>query len=150
MRVKNPITPQPPLVNTGSGRDVTIRELGDHVRDATGFRGRIEWDSSKPDGTPRKLPDIGRMKALGWAPRISIEMGLRNTYHDFLKRFRRDQGPQPWLRRWRVFLHPFSELGLYGRLVPRLPSREPRLELHEPVAIFRPGPRDLYFRVGRG
>ena len=79
--------PQPPIVNIGWGEDYTIRELAERVRDAIGFQGRIEWDASKPDGTPRKLLDVSRMKALGWSPRISIEAGIRHAYQDFLGRF---------------------------------------------------------------
>jgi GDP-L-fucose synthase len=77
----------PPLINIGWGEDYTIRELAEHVRKVVGFNGDIQWDSSKPDGTPRKLLDISRMKALGWSPRIPLETGLRNAYQDFLARF---------------------------------------------------------------
>lgn len=83
----DPASPQPPLVNIGWGEDFTIRELADRVREVVGYQGDIAWDSSKPDGTPRKLLDISRMKALGWAPRISLEAGLRGVYQDFLARF---------------------------------------------------------------
>jgi GDP-L-fucose synthase len=81
-------SPQPPLVNIGWGQDYTIRELAEHVRKVVGFEGDIQWDSSKPDGTPRKLLDISRMKALGWSPRVPLETGLRSAYQDFLARFR--------------------------------------------------------------
>jgi len=80
-------SPQPPLVNIGWGQDYTIRELAEHVRKVVGFEGDIQWDSSKPDGTPRKLLDISRMKALGWSPRVPLETGLRSAYQDFLARF---------------------------------------------------------------
>jgi GDP-L-fucose synthase len=87
----SPIThhsaPQPPLINIGWGEDYTIRELAERVRKVVGFQGDIQWDSTKPDGTPRKLLDISRMKALGWSPRVSLEAGLRNAYQDFLARF---------------------------------------------------------------
>jgi GDP-L-fucose synthase len=79
--------PLPPLVNIGWGEDYTIRELAERVRNVVGFRGEIEWDASKPDGTPRKLLDISRMKALGWSPRTSLETGIRSAYRDFLARF---------------------------------------------------------------
>ena len=79
--------PQPPLVNIGSGHDYTIRELAGHVRDVVGYRGEIVWDTAKPDGTPRKLLDISRMKARGWSPRVALEAGLRSAYQDFLARF---------------------------------------------------------------
>jgi GDP-L-fucose synthase len=83
----DPKSPQPPLINIGRGEDHTIRELADHVREVVGYRGDIRWDSTKPDGTPRKLLDISRMKALGWSPKIPLETGLRGAYQDFLTRF---------------------------------------------------------------
>lgn len=83
----DPKSPQPPLINIGWGEDYTIRELAEHVRKVVGFKGDIQWDSSKPDGTPRKLLDISRMKALGWSPRVPLEAGLRNAYQDFIARF---------------------------------------------------------------
>jgi GDP-L-fucose synthase len=83
----DPASPQPPLINMGWGEDFTIKELADRVREVVGFSGEIQWDTSKPDGTPRKLLDISRMKAMGWSPRISLADGLRGTYQDFLSRF---------------------------------------------------------------
>ena len=83
----NPASPQPPLVNIGWGEDYTIRELATRVKRVVGYKGEITWDSSKPDGTPRKLLDISRMKAMGWTPRTSLEVGLGNAYQDFLARF---------------------------------------------------------------
>ena len=83
----DPKSPQPPLVNIGWGEDYTIRELADRVREVIGYRGEVVWDSTKPDGSPRKLLDISRVKALGWSPRISLEAGLRGAYQDFLARF---------------------------------------------------------------
>ena len=80
-------SPHPPLVNIGSGHDYTIRELAGYVRDVVGYRGEIVWDAAKPDGTPRKLLDISRVKALGWSPRVPLEAGLRSAYEDFLARF---------------------------------------------------------------
>ena len=82
----NPALPQPPLVNIGWGEDYTIRELATRVKRVVGFRGEIAWDSSKPDGTPRKLLDASRMRAMGWSPRTSLEVGLGNAYQDFLAR----------------------------------------------------------------
>lgn len=72
-------------INIGTGQDLSIRELAETVAEVTGFRGRIRFDTSKPDGTPRKLLDISRIKALGWKPRISLEEGLRSTYEWFIK-----------------------------------------------------------------
>ena len=88
----DPKSPQPPLVNIGWGEDYTIRELADRVRKVVGYQGDIIWDSSKPDGTPRKLLDVSRAKALGWSPRILLDAGLRGAYRDFLARFHREEG----------------------------------------------------------
>jgi GDP-L-fucose synthase len=82
----DPKSPQPPLINIGWGEDYTIRELAERVRDVVGYQGEIEWDPSKPDGTPRKLLDISRMKSLGWSPRTPLEAGIRSAYQDFLAR----------------------------------------------------------------
>ena len=67
-------------INVGSGVDCTIRELAETVARVTGFTGRLTFDASKPDGTPRKLMDVSRLKALGWQASISLEDGLRNAY----------------------------------------------------------------------
>jgi GDP-L-fucose synthase len=74
----------PDWVNVGTGTDVTIRELAETVRDVTGFTGKLTWDASKPDGTPRKLLDVSRMRSLGWSARISLREGIERTYRDFL------------------------------------------------------------------
>jgi GDP-L-fucose synthase len=75
-----------PLVNIGTGEDVTIRELAETVMGVVGFRGRIVFDASKPDGTPRKLLDVGRLHALGWRHRYELRQGIALAYEDFLKR----------------------------------------------------------------
>lgn len=67
-------------VNVGCGTDLTIRELAATVADVTGFEGRIGWDTSKPDGTPRKLLDISRLSSLGWKPGIALRDGIAATY----------------------------------------------------------------------
>jgi GDP-L-fucose synthase len=67
----------PPLVNIGYGKDVTIAELAQWIAELSGFQGRIGFDETKPDGTPRKLLDSSRMRSLGWAPRISLRDGLQ-------------------------------------------------------------------------
>jgi GDP-L-fucose synthase len=72
-------------LNIGCGSDLTIAELAETIRDVVGFRGRLRFDSSKPDGTPRKLLDVSRLAALGWRPRIGLREGLAQTYAWFLK-----------------------------------------------------------------
>lgn len=67
-------------LNIGTGSDVSIKELAEIISEIVGFRGRITWDSSKPDGTPRKLLDVSRINALGWKPTISLEEGIKSTY----------------------------------------------------------------------
>ena len=71
-------------VNVGWGRDETIAELADTIRRAVGFAGALRFDTSKPDGTPRKLLDTTRLTALGWSPKIGLEAGIRSTYEWFL------------------------------------------------------------------
>lgn len=72
-------------INCGAGSEVTIRELAAMVQDAVGFSGAMTFDSAKPDGTPRKLMDSGRLRELGWAPTIPLEEGIRTTYEWFLQ-----------------------------------------------------------------
>lgn len=72
-------------INVGSGVDCTIKELVETVAETVGFEGTIVWDTSKPDGTPRKLMDVGRLKNLGWEYSISLADGLKETYSWFLK-----------------------------------------------------------------
>jgi GDP-L-fucose synthase len=74
----------PDWINVGTGTDVTIKELTESVATATGFSGKITWDSSKPDGTPRKLMDVSRLSGLGWSARIALRDGLAQTYAAFL------------------------------------------------------------------
>jgi GDP-L-fucose synthase len=71
-------------VNVGWGRDETIAELADTIRRVVGFGGNLRFDTSKPDGTPRKLLDTTRLTALGWSPKIPLEAGIRSTYEWFL------------------------------------------------------------------
>ena len=75
-----------PLVNIGVGEDLTIRELAEIVRDVVGYQGAIEFDTSKPDGTPRKLMDVGRLNAMGWKASTSMQSGLAAAYADFIAR----------------------------------------------------------------
>ena len=67
-------------INVGTGVDCTIRELAETIARVTGFAGRLVFDASKPDGTPRKLLDVSRLKALGWEATIGLEEGLRDAY----------------------------------------------------------------------
>lgn len=71
---------EPVPINVGVGSDVTIRELAHTVADIVGYDGEITWDTSKPDGTPRKLLDVSRLTELGWRPRIQLDDGIRSTY----------------------------------------------------------------------
>jgi GDP-L-fucose synthase len=75
-----------PIVNIGCGEDLTILELAHEVATVVGFRGGLVFDPSKPDGAPRKLLDVSRMRALGWSARISLRSGLELSYQDFLVR----------------------------------------------------------------
>jgi GDP-L-fucose synthase len=76
---------EPPLVNIGVGEDVTIAELAELVRRTVGFEGGIVWDRSKPDGTPRKLMDVSRLREAGFASETSLRVGLERAYADFLR-----------------------------------------------------------------
>jgi GDP-L-fucose synthase len=73
------------IVNVGTGEDVTIKELAEAVARAAGYKGRLVFDTSKPDGTPRKLLDVTRLHNLGWRHSISLEEGIRSTYDWFLR-----------------------------------------------------------------
>ncbi len=79
---------EPELVNIGCGEDVTIRELAETVCDVLGFEGTLEFDTSKPDGTPRKLLDISKIKSLGWSPRIPLREGIADAYRWFCENYR--------------------------------------------------------------
>ncbi len=76
----------PPLINIGCGTDVTIRELAETVARCVGYSGALRFDLSKPDGTPRKLLDIGLLRSLGWQPGTSLEAGIASAYRDYLQR----------------------------------------------------------------
>jgi len=75
----------PPLMNIGVGEDLSIRELAQLVKSIVGFTGEIRFDASQPDGTPRKLMDVGRLNAMGWRARTSLDAGLALAYQDFLQ-----------------------------------------------------------------
>ena len=74
---------EPPLINVGVGHDLTIAELAEAIRQTVGFEGRIVYDSSKPDGTPRKLMDVSRLRAAGWQAGTTLAQGLARAYADF-------------------------------------------------------------------
>jgi GDP-L-fucose synthase len=75
------------FINVGSGSELSIRELAELVRSVVGFSGNVEWDTSKPDGTPRKLMDSSRLFQLGWKPTVDLETGIRLAYEDYRTRF---------------------------------------------------------------
>jgi GDP-L-fucose synthase len=77
----------PEIINVGYGEDISIRELAELICDVVGFRGEVKWDRSKPDGTPRKLLDISRIKKLGWEPRIALRDGIARLYEWFLDNY---------------------------------------------------------------
>ena len=72
------------FVNIGTGKDLRIKEYAQIVKDVIGFKGEIAWDTSKPDGTPRKLSDVSRIKKLGWEAKTSFEEGLKKVYEDYI------------------------------------------------------------------
>ena len=78
-----PQADDPAFLNVGTGLDLSIRELAEAVAEATGYGGTIEWDISKPDGTPKKQLDVSRLKALGWSAQISLVQGLISTVAEF-------------------------------------------------------------------
>ena len=73
------------LYNIGTGKDLTIKELAELIQKTVGHTGEIIWDSSKPDGTPRKLMDVNKIKAAGWEASIPLEEGIKKTYEWFLE-----------------------------------------------------------------
>ncbi|MHA3775323.1 GDP-L-fucose synthase family protein [Verrucomicrobiota bacterium sgz303538] len=75
----------PEIVNVGCGEDISIRELAELICDVVGFKGELVFDTSKPDGTPRKLLDVSRLQALGWKPRIPLREGVAQTYSWYLQ-----------------------------------------------------------------
>ena len=74
------------LINIGAGKEVSVRELTETIQRVVGFAGAIVWDTTKPDGMPRKLMDSSRLLALGWRPQVDLETGVRLAYQDYLKR----------------------------------------------------------------
>jgi GDP-L-fucose synthase len=80
-----------PLINIGAGKDLTIRELAELVCEVVDFRGRLEFDASKPDGTPRKLLDVSRLTQLGWVPQTGLRDGVQLAYEAFKRGLQRPQ-----------------------------------------------------------
>ena len=72
------------FINVGYGSDVTIKELAELIQKTVGHEGEVQWDSSKPNGTPKKLMDSSKLRSLGWAPKISLEEGIIRVYQDFI------------------------------------------------------------------
>jgi GDP-L-fucose synthase len=79
----------PEIINVGTGEDLTIADLARLVRETVGYTGGLEFDSSKPDGTPRKLLDVSRLHSTGWRHSIDLKTGLRQTYEWYLQDQRR-------------------------------------------------------------
>jgi GDP-L-fucose synthase len=77
-------TPMLSHINVGTGEDVTIREVAETIRKVVGYQGDIEFDTSKPDGTPRKLMDIAKLSSLGWHPEMRLAEGIAQTYRHFV------------------------------------------------------------------
>lgn len=75
------------VINVGSGEDISIRELAELICDVVGFRGEVKWDRSKPDGTPRKLLDISKIRSLGWTPTVGLRDGIARVYEWFLDNY---------------------------------------------------------------
>jgi GDP-L-fucose synthase len=78
---------RPPLINIGTGEDLTIRELAEMVCRVVGFTGQLKFDSTRPDGTPRKLLDVTRIQSLGWHARTPLEEGIRRVYEASVEQF---------------------------------------------------------------
>jgi GDP-L-fucose synthase len=90
LNVPSTLSPQPSAqiknthINIGTGKDLTIKELANLIKEIVGFKGQISWDESKPDGTFRKLLDVTRINKLGWKERISLEAGIRMVYNGYI------------------------------------------------------------------
>ena len=68
------------IINVGTGKDITIKKLAETIADVVGFKGEIEWDTSKPNGTPRKVLNVDKIKSLGWEPKVGLREGIKKTY----------------------------------------------------------------------
>ena len=81
------------IINVGSGVDLTIRELAEMICKIIGFTGELNFDTSKPDGPPRKLLDISRLQSLGWQPKFILEDSIASTYSWFLENYKTIKAP---------------------------------------------------------
>ena len=68
------------IINVGTGKDITIKDLAETIADVVGFKGEIEWDTSKPNGTPRKVLNVDKIESLGWEPKVTLREGIKKTY----------------------------------------------------------------------
>jgi GDP-L-fucose synthase len=76
------------IINVGTGEDVAIKELAEKVKNVVGYKGEIIWDTTKPDGTPRKLLDVGKLHNLGWKHKISLDLGIDSAYEWFKENYK--------------------------------------------------------------
>ncbi len=74
-----------PLINIGCGKDQTVKEIAAIVAEVVGYKGNVQWDLDKPDGTPQKLLDISQINKLGWEPNIDLKDGIRDVYEWYVK-----------------------------------------------------------------
>ena len=75
------------FLNVGTGKDISIKEIVKEIVNIVGFKGELEFDTSKPDGMSKKVMDISKINNIGWEPRTSLKQGLKNSYEDFLRRY---------------------------------------------------------------
>lgn len=75
------------IINIGTGKDLTIKDLAELIKEIVGYEGEIKWDSTKPDGTPKKQLDVTKLLALGWKPKVTLKTGIEKTYQWFLKNY---------------------------------------------------------------
>ena len=75
------------FVNVGTGKDITIKDLALLIKEVSGFKGKLIFDTSRPDGTPRKLMDVSKLHQMGWKHSIELDEGIRIVYEDFVKNY---------------------------------------------------------------
>jgi GDP-L-fucose synthase len=74
------------FVNVGCGEDLSIKSLAEMIQSIVGYQGDLIWNTDKPDGTPRKLMDVSKIKGMGWSPKINLEQGIANVYREYQQR----------------------------------------------------------------